>query len=287
MNRFSLISGNYSKKTFLFLNTIFMIIITFIMVIPLLKIFVDSLDAKGGYDFRLLPQKISLNAYLRIMTEPSLLRSFGISCFVTIVGTLLALALTSTGAFVLTRRDLPGRKFFVWMIMFTMMFNGGLVPTYMLMRNIHLTNTVWSVILPLAINTYHLILMKNFFEDINISIYESAAIDGATPLAIFLRILLPMCKPALAAIGLFYMVGYWNNWFEFTIYIQDTALKNFQVKLREMVLTDDKGTSTDVSVYANTLKNAVIITAAIPMIILYPFVQRYFVIGLNLGAVKE
>lgn len=285
-NKLSLAKGYRARTIFQICNFIFMLLVVAVMLIPLLKVLVDSLDVKGGYEFRLFPQEVSFDAYRRILTEPSLYKAFGVSFYVTVIGTLLALVLSTMGAFVLTRKDMPGRKFFMYMMMFTMMFNGGIIPTYMLVKDLHLTNTLWAVILPLSINTYNLILLKNFFQDIPESLYESADLDGCSPMGIFTRIVLPMSKPAIAAIGLFYFVAYWNDWFNFTMYIQNSDLKNFQVKLREMVLTDDMGSNTDIAVFANTLKNATIIVAIIPVMIIYPFIQKYFTTGLNLGAVK-
>lgn len=287
MNRkLSFTKGNRARTIFQIFNVLLMLVIVAIMLLPILKVLVDSLDVTGGYEFRLIPQTVSLDAYRRILTEPSLFKSFGVSFYVTVIGTVLAMVFSTMGAFVLTRKDIPGRRIFMSMMLFTMMFNGGLLPTYMLIKDLHLTNTLWAVILPLSINTYNLILLKNFFQEIPESLYESADLDGCSPMGIFTRIVLPMSKPAIAAIGLFYFVAYWNDWFNFTMYIQNSDLKNFQVKLREMVLTDDKGGNTDIAVFANTLKNATIIVAIIPVMLIYPFIQKYFTTGLNLGAVK-
>jgi putative aldouronate transport system permease protein len=283
----SIFSYIFSEFTFNILNNIFMALITIIMFVPLLKVFIDSLDEKGGYGFKLIPETISFDAYKRITTMPNLAGSYWISIEVTAIGTVLALLVTTMAAFVLTKKDLPGRNFFLYFILFTMIFNGGLIPTYIVVNKIHLTNTIWAVILVLLCNAYYLILLKNFFSDIPPSMSESAEIDGCTPIGIFFKIILPMSKPAVAAIALFYFVVYWNDFFHFIMYIQDSGLHNIQVKLRELVLTNDTGASSNIVVGANTLKSAVIIVSILPVMIIYPFIQKYFVTGLNLGAIKE
>ncbi|MEN8905615.1 MAG: carbohydrate ABC transporter permease [Clostridiales bacterium] len=277
----------FSRTSFNIFNYIFMTLTMLIMVLPLLKVFVDSLDVKGGYDFNLIPDSISFDAYLRIVKIKNLSRAFGVSVYTTVIGTSLALLFTTMAAFVLTKKDMPGRKFFMYMILFTMIFNGGLIPTYMVVNKIHLTDSTWAVILTLLVNPYYLILLRNFFNDISPSISESAEIDGCSPMGIFFKIILPMSKPAIAAIGLFYFVLYWNDFFHFIMYINESKLHNFQVKLRELVLTDDTGPTSDIIVGANTLKSAVIVVSILPIMIIYPFIQKYFVTGLSLGAIKE
>ena len=275
------------SDTFDKVNMMIMMLILLIMLIPVLKVFSDSLDAQAGYAFRLFPQRISLDAYRLILKQQNLLRSFYISGYVTVVGTILAMLLTTSGAFVLSVRRLPGRRILVAMIMFTMMFNGGIIPNYMTVKKLGLLDTLWAVILPLAMSSYNMILLKNFFSDIPEALYESAHLDGASPMQIYLKIVLPISMPALAAIGLFYFVNYWNDWYEFSLYITKAELKNFQVVLREMVLNSDRATDSTLAVYGNALKNAIIVVAIIPVMIIYPFIQRYFVTGLRLGAVKE
>jgi putative aldouronate transport system permease protein len=167
-----------------------------------------------------------------------------------------------------------------------MLFSGGMIPTYVVMMNLHLTNTLWSVILPLGINVYNLVLMRNFFEGIPQSLYESAKLDGCTPMGIFFKIVLPLSKAALASIGLMFAVTYWNDYTNFKLYITNNKLFNFQMKLRAMVMDSDLPTD-DGSLSPNTMQNAAIIVAIIPFMILYPFCQDYFVKGVNVGAVKE
>ncbi len=278
--------GARGRTAFIIGNGIFMCLMIFIMLVPILKVLSDSFDAVGQYGVSFLPKQPSLDAYKAIISAPSLYRPFVVSIVVTILGTLFSLVVITIAAYVLTQRDMPGRQFVVYFLLFTMVFSGGLIPSYLLMKNLHLINTLWAVIIPLALHTYNIILMRSFFDGIPDSLPESAEIDGCSPFGIFWRIILPMSKPALAAIGLFCVEAYWNNFFNFVIYINDPKWYNFQVKLREMILTDDMVASSETQVYAKSLQNASIIVAIIPVMILYPFLQKHFVKGINLGAVK-
>lgn len=270
---------------FAVVNTILFILIAILILIPLWKVLMDSFDATAGYGMRLWPKQFTLGSYKMIITRSSLYTPFLISVVVTVAGSFLGLLLSTLGAYVLIQWDMPGRNLFSWMLLFTMLFSGGMIPTYMVMMNLHLTNTLWSVILPLAMNVYNLVLMRNFFEGIPASLYESAKLDGCSPMGIFFRIVLPLSKAALAAIGLMFAVGYWNDYTNFRLYITDNRLFNFQMKLRGMVMDSDL--PTEVGLSPNSIQNAAIIVAIIPFMILYPFCQDYFVQGVNVGAVKE
>lgn len=271
---------------FSIVNTIVFILISIIILIPIWKVLVDSLDAAAGYGMRLWPAKFTFGGYKMILSRADLYRPFLISVGVTLAGTLVGLTLSTLGAYVLIQWDMPGRNLFSWLLLFTMLFSGGMIPTYVVMMNLHLTNTLWSVILPLGINVYNLVLMRNFFEGIPASLFESAKLDGCSPMGIFIKIVLPLSKAALAAIGLMFSVTYWNDYTNFKIYITDNKLFNFQMKLRAMVMDNDLPTD-DGSLSTNTIQNAAIIVAIIPFMILYPFCQDYFVQGVNVGAVKE
>lgn len=267
-------------------NTILFILISIIILIPIWKVFVDSIDATVGYGLNLLPKKFTLGGYGMILSRADLYRPFLISLLTTVAGTFLGLTLSTLGAYVLIQWNMPGRTLFSYMLLFTMLFSGGMIPTYVVMMKLGLTNTLWSVILPLGLNVYNLVLMRNFFEGIPASLFEAAAIDGCSPIMIFVRIVLPLSKAAIAAIGLMFSVSYWNDYTNFKIYITNNKLFNFQMKLRGMVMDSDLPTD-DGSLSPNTIQNAAIIVAIIPFMILYPFCQDYFVQGVNVGAVKE
>lgn len=278
-----------SKKkipVFQIVNGLIFIIVCLIILVPLWKVLVDSFDLKTAYGMKMWPEKFGFEGYVQIFKNPTLFRAIMISVLTTVVGTLLALTLSTLGAYVLIQWDMPGRTFFANMLLFTMIFNGGMIPTYLVLKGMHLTNTLWVVILFPALNVYNLVLMRNFFEGIPSSLYESATLDGCSPMQTFLRIVLPMSKAALASIGLMFAVSYWNDYTHYKLYILDSKLYNFQMKLRGMVMGSELptvgGNATE-----NTLKNAAIIIVIIPFMILYPCLQKYFVKGVNIGAVKE
>lgn len=278
------IKTNIGRTVFVVGNSIFMALLAAIMLIPLLKVLSDSLDGLVNYGLNFIPQKFTLIGYKTIITNSALYRPFLISVITSLVGTFLALFFTVTGAYVCIQKDMPGRKIFVYMLLFTMIFHGGLIPSYLLMIDLGLIDTLWAIILPMSVNAYYVILMRNFFADIPHSTTESAEIDGCSPMQVLIRIVLPMSRPAIAAIGLFYGVIYWNDFFNFTIYINNPNLYNFQVKLTEIILDSEIRSTTQFNSF--TMQNASIIVAIFPIILVYPFLQKHFAKGLNLGAVK-
>lgn len=268
-------------------NVVFFVLVALVMLVPLLKVLSDSFDAATSYGINLIPRNFTTEAYQTIIANTGMRNPFFVSVYTTILGTFLGLLVSCISAYVLLQKAMPGRKFIVGFIMFTMIFNGGLIPTYLVLRELNLLNTLWAIILPMALNVYNTILMKNFFEQIPPSLLESAEIDGCSPFRTFLRIVLPLSTPALASIGLFFAVGYWNEFFSYVMYITDTGLYNFQVKLRELVIENQNMSGGRVIVNLKTMQNAAIVVATVPFMIIYPFCQKYFVQGLTMGAVKE
>lgn len=265
---------------------IIFLIICLIMIIPIYKVLIDSLDLKTAYGMKLFPEKFGMAGYISVFTNPTLYRPFLVSCFTTIVGTFTGLAIATLGAYVLIQWKMPGRTLFANLMLFTMIFSGGMIPTYLVMKSLHITNTLFVVILLPAINVYNMVLMRNFFEGIPSSLFESAEIDGCSPMGIFFKIVLPLSKAALTAIGLMYAVSYWNDYTNYKLYITNENLYNFQMKLRSVIMGSDLpqaiGGATE-----NTVKNAAVIVAILPFMIIYPFCQKYFIQGVNIGAVKE
>jgi putative aldouronate transport system permease protein len=286
-NKFSFKHGYAGRSIFRILNGVFFLIVLIVVCIPVWKVLVDSLDKSTRYGINMWPRNFDVGAYKLIFSTKGLYRPFYISIITTVAGTFFGMVFTTLGAYILVQKDMPGRTFFSYFILVTMIFSGGLVPTYLVIRALGITNTLWSVILPPSISVYNIFLMKNFFEQIPESLMESADIDGATPMKIFYKIILPLSLPALASISLFFAVSYWNSFFNFVIYITNTDLYNFQVKLRELILSDQTLTDPNAAGYGNAVKNAATIVAMIPPMILYPFCQKYFVTGITLGAVKE
>lgn len=272
-------------RLFNVINGIIFILISIIMLIPIYKVLVDSFDLSSAYGMRLWPKQFGLAGYESVLSNPTLYRPLLISVGTTLAGTFLGLALSTLGAYVLIQWDMPGRTFFANFLLFTMIFNGGMIPTYLVMKNLGLTNNLLGVVLLPAINIYNLVLMRNFFEGIPQSLFEAATLDGCTPMATFIKVVLPLSKAALASIGLMFAVAYWNDYTNYKLYITNSTLYNFQMKLRSIMMGSDlpqaNGGATE-----NTVKSAAIIIAILPFMILYPFLQKYFVKGVNVGAVK-
>lgn len=269
----------------LILTAVF-VLISLIMIIPIYKVLIDSLDLKTAYGMKLLPQQFGLAGYMSVFTNPTLYRPFLVSCMTTVAGTFMGLAISTLGAYVLIQWKMPGRTLFANILLFTMIFSGGMIPTYLVMKSLRLTNTLWAVLLLPAINVYNLVLMRNFFEGIPVSLFESAEIDGCSPMRIFFTIVLPLSKAALTAIGLMFAVSYWNDYTNYKLYITNENLYNFQMKLRSLIMGSDLPTALG-GATENTVKNAAVIVAILPFMIIYPFCQQYFIQGVNIGAVKE
>lgn len=236
---------------------------------------------------------LNFEAYNKVFHDSSILRSMGVTIFVTVVFTVIGIFLTVCAAYALTRKELKGRKVFSFMIMFTMYFAAGAIPDYLLMNNLHMLDTIWCLILPLCFAPYNLLIMKNNFQgSIPESLIESARLDGAGHFKILGSIVVPLSKPIIATIALFYAVGRWNSYADALYYIkQRTDLRPLQLKLYYLIVAANEsfqteGVATTAMTNPDVLKAACIIFAALPIICVYPFVQKYFVQGTMVGAVK-
>ena len=276
------------KKLQLFdiVNYAVFVIIALIIIVPIWKVIVDSFNAVGVYQFQLWPNRPTVDGYRTIIGTQKLYQPFLNSVYTTVAGALLGLVLSTLGGYVLAQKELPGRDLIAGFLLFTMIFSGGMIPEYLVMKELHLVNNMWILVVKHGINVYNLVLMKNFFEGIPESLYEAAKIDGCTPMGIFFRIVLPLSKAALASIGLMFAVTVWNDYSTVKIYITDPDQVNFQYKLRNMIMDGDTPT-TQYAVSETTLFNAGIVCAILPFMVAYPFLQKYFVKGVNIGAVKE
>ncbi|CAN7720162.1 carbohydrate ABC transporter permease [Paenibacillus sp. LjRoot56] len=240
----------------------------------------------GG--FILLPKAITFQAYHELFTTTNIPRAFWITIFITVVGTVVNLVLTSLMAYPLSRRNLPGRGFFLFMIVFTMLFSGGLIPTYLIVKNLGLLNSVWSMILPNAVWSFNVLIMKSFFENIPEELFESARMDGAKEFRILWQIVLPLAVPSMLTVGLFYMVGHWNEFFQAIMYVTDRNLYPLQVVIREVLMMTQLPLLENAEnvLPTETMQMAAVITASLPIILVYPFIQKHFTKGMLLGAVK-
>lgn len=274
-----------SLSVFAIVNGLIFVVFCFFILVPLWKVLVDSLDLNTGYGMKLWPERFGLAGYESVFTNTSLYIPLVNSVITTITGTFLGLILSTLGAYVLIQEDMPLRGFFAGLLLFTMIFTGGMIPKYLVMRGLGLTNTLLGVILMPAINVYNLVLMRNFFEGIPSSLFESATLDGCSPMQTFYKIVLPLSKAALASIGLMFAVAYWNDYTNYKLYITKETLYNFQMKLRSIMMGSDLPNANS-GATENTVQNAAVIIAILPFMILYPFLQKYFVKGINIGAVK-
>ena len=243
----------------------------------------------------LLPYCFDLTGYKTIFEDPMFFTSVGVTVFITVVGTALNMFLSVMGAYVLSRKYLMGRKLFLNMIIFTMLFNGGLIPTYLVIKNLKLVNTIWAMILPCGISTYYLIIMKNYFMSLPDSLLEAARLDGANEWNILVRIVLPISVPFMATFILFYAVERWNEWYLANLYINKAALYPLQTYLRN-VLISMSNTLNDIAkqfmqghakVNSTAVQMATIVVATVPILCVYPFVQKHFVKGVMVGGIKE
>ena len=242
-----------------------------------------------------IPRDVSLGAYEYIFSSNKILRGFGNSLLITAAGTAINLFFTVTMAYALSKTRLRGRNFFLNMVIFSMFFSGGMIPGYIIVANVlGLKNTYWSVLLPGAISAYNLMIVKNFFQGIPQELEESASIDGCTDLGILWKIVLPLSLPVLATFGLFYAVGHWNAYFGAMIYMTGAKEKwPLQVLLRELIIMSN-GTAGDLTNMADdfvqppeqSIKMAVIVVSTVPIMCVYPFLQKYFVKGVMVGALK-
>jgi putative aldouronate transport system permease protein len=215
------------------------------------------------------------------------LRSLAVSICVTLIGTLINLFFTATMAYGLSRSNLAGKKFVLNMVLFTMVFGGGMIPTFLLVKNLGLYDTYAALILPGAISAYNMLIVRNFFMELPPSLEEAAAIDGCSDIGIFVKIALPLSLPCLATFGLFYAVGHWNNYFGALLYLDDQNKYPFQLVLRNIVMqSQDTSANADQELPSDTLKMASIVIGTVPILCVYPFLQKHFAAGVMVGAVK-
>ena len=273
-------------------NTILFIIISLLILFPLVKVLVDSFDSAAGYGLRLWPEKFTFSAYKSIVTSVTLYRPFLVSLLVTVAGTFLGLLLSTLGAYVLIQWEMPGRTLFSWLLLFTMLFSGGMIPAYLNIRNLGLYNSLWALILPGALSVYNSIICKTAIESVPESLKESAYIDGANDVIILFRIIVPLIKATLAVLLLYYGVGHWNAWFNASIYLKDNEKLPIQNIMRAIliansnVLNSAAAENDQVNQFAEAIKYSTIILTTVPVLCIYPFIQKYFVKGVMIGAVK-
>ncbi|MDQ1913817.1 carbohydrate ABC transporter permease [Paenibacillus sp. GD4] len=237
----------------------------------------------------LWPKGFNIDAYIQILQDPRIPRAYLNTVLYTGVGTAINLLMTAVAAYPLSRPGFFGRKYFMIAIVLTMFLNGGIIPTYLIVQKLQLIDTMWALVLPNAIWTIELLILKSFYESMSASLRESAVMDGASEYRILFSIIIPLSKPALASIGLFYFMGHWNSFFLPMIYLNDSDLYPLQVVLRDMLIFDsakETGIAEHAALTPQAMKNATIFLSMIPVLIVYPFAQKYFAKGIMLGSEK-
>jgi len=280
---------------FIFINTVVLILFSLLCFLPFWNIFISSFATTVTIihnPFLLIPKEISFDGYKYIFSSGTLLRSIRVSSFVTIIGTFINIFLTALTAYPLSRKQVKGKSTIQFCIVFTMLFSGGMIPTFLVVKATGLFNSLWSLIIPTAISAFNLVIMKNFFDQVPVELEESAKIDGCNDFSIWFRIILPVSTAVLATLTLFYGVSNWNNYFNALIYINDSNKWTVQIVLRQVVAMANGGIGDlsqmdpDFVVPSKTVQMGTIIIATLPIIIIYPFAQKYFVKGALLGSVK-
>jgi len=281
----------------LIINGVALFLIAFVTIYPFWHVLMysisDSQQASAGGLF-FLPKGLDVTGYELVLKQPQLYNAYWNTIARTAVGTLLSVILTAMLAYPLSLSRLKGKKFLCIAIFFTMLFNGGMIPTYLLVNDLHMIDTFWALVVPNAMSAYNLFIMRNYFQSIPASLEESARIDGANPITVLFRIILPISTPTLAAVGMFYGVSNWNAYLDGVLYINNNDLQILQVYLRNLfssagsgaVLSGIQGISDAARVTEETLKMVTISVSVIPILIVYPYLQKYYTTGITTGAVK-
>ncbi|MBD2845042.1 carbohydrate ABC transporter permease [Paenibacillus sp. IB182496] len=284
----------WGSRTFDIFNHLFLSIIALLMLLPLLYVIAGSFASDAELSVKqivLIPTEPTLDSYRYILSSGIIFRSLLNSIFITVIATAINMLSTAIMAYPLSRVTLMGRGWIMKMVVFTLLFQGGLIPNYLLVRELGLLDSYWSLWLPGAIAAFNLILLKNFFQQLPDGIEEAAKIDGCNDMQILIRIALPLSMPSIAALTLFYAVGNWNSYFPALMYIGDSLKWPIQVWLRQIVILSQAGFDVNANMEdyvqpPETTKLAVICVATIPILMVYPFLQKYFAKGMLLGSVK-
>ena len=282
-------------ETFDIVNLIILTVLMIIVLVPFYLTVVQSFMTQQEYIMNsntLWPKEPTLGNYRDIFVGSTMLRSFGNSVFYTVFGVIFSMFLTTTLAYGLSKKDYPGRALFQNMVIFTMYFGGGLIPFFLLVKQLGLMNTRWAIVIPSALSVFNMIILRNFFEHLPPDLEEAATLDGAGPLRIFWQIDLPLVKPAMATLVLFYAVGRWNEWFNASLFLGNAKYWPMQLELRQILwssssIAENIPPEAGRPAFSEGLKAAAVMLTMLPIMMVYPFLQRYFVKGVMIGAIKS
>jgi putative aldouronate transport system permease protein len=283
------------SRVFDTLNLLFLVGLGVFTVLPLLYVLAGSFATEAEISSRpffLWPEKFVTETYQYIFSTDTFLRALATTIGVTAVGAAIQVLLTLTMAYPLSKRQLPGRALVLNLVIFTLVFSGGMIPTYLVVRELGLLDTYWALILPLAVNPFYLIVVKSFFQELPEALEEAARIDGCNEIQVFWRIVLPLSKPVIATFSLFYAVGIWNDYMSPLLYIEDSRKWTLQVLVRQLTAANSDAANAlhqldTVTFPEQGLKFAVVVVATLPILLFYPFLQKHFAKGVLIGSVKE
>ncbi|WP_221933179.1 carbohydrate ABC transporter permease [Tessaracoccus rhinocerotis] len=289
------IRDSRSYTAFRWLNAALLVVICFLTLYPFLNIVAQAFSSEAFINsgqVNLVPRGFNISTFSYVLGDPMFWRNYGNTVLYTVVATAIAMFLTTTFAYALSKHHLKGRTFFIGLAVFTMFFNGGLIPNYILISTLGMKNTIWAIVLPNAISVFNLLVMKSFFENFPTDLEEAAAIDGLNTYGILARVVLPLSKAVIATMVLFYAVSFWNSWFTAFLYLDRSELYPVTVYLRNLIAgataadpsAQQAGEATQV---ASNVKAVTMLLIMAPIISVYPFIQKYFVSGVMLGSVKQ
>lgn len=277
------------ERIFHIVNAVLLILFSLFCLYPMYYVLMASFSNSGSLlahsGLLFAPLKPNVSAYALVLRNGNIWSGYGNTLLIVGVGTVLSLLVTSAAGYALSRPKFRTGRVIMILITFTMMFSGGMIPLFIIVRTVGLYDTIWSLIIPVLVNTTNLIILRTAFAGIPDSVIESAAIDGANDLVIYARIALPLIKASLAVICLYYAVSYWNSWFTASLYLRKRKLFPLQLVLREILIANDNE-NTDSELMSESIKYAAIIVSTLPILCIYPFLQKYFVKGVMIGAVK-
>lgn len=287
-----------SEKIFTVVNYAMMVLLCLVFVFPLFNVATISLSSKEALmrnPGRLIPDEFSIDAYRFIFYNKNFVSSMGVTSFITVIGTMYSMLLTVMMSYAFSCDNFPGKRFLWNLVLFTMFFSGGTIPYYMIVKSLGLINSLFSMILPIGIHMFNMLVIKSFFQDIPGSLRESAMIDGANEIQVCFRIILPLATPVLATFTLYYAVFYWNQWWQGMLFIQTERLKPLQLFLREMINNLEISEmerqymaleNVNTQVAPQSVKMATLFVATVPILLVYPYLQKFFARGIMVGAVK-
>jgi len=284
------------QRVFRVINAAVLIVIAALVLYPFLNVLAQAFSNEGYINtgqVNLIPRGFNLITFKTVMSDPMFWRNYQNTVVYTVVATVIAMVLTTTYAYALSKPYLKARGFFIGVAVVTMFFNGGLIPNYILIGHLGMRNSLWAIVLPNAISVFNLLVMKSFFENFPTELEEAASIDGMSTYGVFFRVVLPLSKAVIATMVLFYAVAFWNSWFTAYLYMSKSELYPVTVYLRNLIAGATSGTSVaggatdNMTQIASNVQAVTMLLTILPIVCLYPFIQKYFVSGVMLGAVKQ